>query len=158
MAARLLPRNPRSSARQGHLAPCSPSTQISLEQHHAVTYADAALDAALQSATANPSRGSLLQTALDLLDAAGTLVSLREVTPEIAEVQKRINLIAERLESAVANHEFEKARFYSDEEKKERENLRNLRQSEGISSLVDEVTPDDIRQVIARWSAYPYAP
>ena len=32
------------------------------------------------------------------------------------------------MESAIANHEFEKARFYSDEERKERENLRSLRE------------------------------
>ena len=29
-----------------------------------------------------------------------------------------------RMENAIANHEFEKARFYSDEERKERENMR----------------------------------
>ena len=32
------------------------------------------------------------------------------------------------MEHAIANHEFEKARFYSDEERKERENLRLLRE------------------------------
>ena len=32
------------------------------------------------------------------------------------------------MDSAIANHEFEKARFYSDEERKERENLRGLRE------------------------------
>ncbi len=41
-----------------------------------------------------------------------------------AQIQKRIDLIAEAMENAIANHEFEKARFYSDEERKERENLR----------------------------------
>jgi ATP-dependent Clp protease ATP-binding subunit ClpC len=131
--------------------------KTSLENFHGVAYSNPALEAALQSAASNPSRGSLLQTALDLLDAAGTLIALRPISPAIAEAQKKIRHIVERMESAIQNHEFEKARFYSDEEKKERENLRNLRQSEGITSLVDEVTPDDIRQVLARWSAYPYA-
>ena len=32
------------------------------------------------------------------------------------------------MERAIANHEFEKARFYSDEERKERENMRLLRE------------------------------
>ena len=32
------------------------------------------------------------------------------------------------MENAIANHEFEKARSYSDEERKERENLRLLRE------------------------------
>ena len=45
-----------------------------------------------------------------------------------AQIQKRIDFIVETMERAIANHEFEKARFYSDEERKERENLRSLRE------------------------------
>jgi Clp amino terminal domain, pathogenicity island component len=45
-----------------------------------------------------------------------------------AHTQKRIDFIVEQMERAIANHEFEKARFYSDEERKERENLRLLRE------------------------------
>ena len=47
---------------------------------------------------------------------------------KFAQIQKRIEFIVERMEHAIANHEFEKARFYSDEERKERENLRLLRE------------------------------
>ena len=47
---------------------------------------------------------------------------------KLAQIQKRIDFICERMEHAIANHEFEKARFYSDEERKERENLRLLRE------------------------------
>jgi hypothetical protein len=47
---------------------------------------------------------------------------------KLAQIQTRIEFIVERMESAIANHEFEKARFYSDEERKERENLRELRE------------------------------
>src|ERR1700683_1321734 len=46
----------------------------------------------------------------------------------LAHILKRIDFIVERMEHAIANHEFEKARFYSDEERKERENLRALRE------------------------------
>lgn len=45
---------------------------------------------------------------------------------KLAEIQKRIDFIAEMIERSIASHEFEKARFYSDEERKERENLRSL--------------------------------
>jgi hypothetical protein len=45
-----------------------------------------------------------------------------------AQIQKRIDFIVERMERAIANHEFEKARFYAEEERKERENLRALRE------------------------------
>jgi len=47
---------------------------------------------------------------------------------KLAQIQKRIYFIVERMEHAIANHEFEKARFYSDEERKERENMRWLRE------------------------------
>jgi hypothetical protein len=45
---------------------------------------------------------------------------------KLAQLQKRIEFIVERMEHAIANHEFPKARLYSDEERKERENLRLL--------------------------------
>ena len=53
-----------------------------------------------------------------------------DITPteKLAQIQKRIDFIVGRMERAIANHEFEKARFYSDEERKERENLRSLRE------------------------------
>jgi ATP-dependent Clp protease ATP-binding subunit ClpA len=46
----------------------------------------------------------------------------------LAQIQKRIDFIVGRMEHSIANHEFEKARFYSDEERKERESLRLLRE------------------------------
>jgi len=46
---------------------------------------------------------------------------------KLAQILKRIVFIVEGRECAIANHEFEKARFYSDEERKERQNLRALR-------------------------------
>jgi len=52
----------------------------------------------------------------------------RTVPKELADIQNRIEFIVQRMESAIANHELEKARFYSDEERKERENMRQLRE------------------------------
>ncbi len=45
---------------------------------------------------------------------------------KLAQIQKRIELVVKGMERAIANHEFEKARYYSDEERKEREHLRQL--------------------------------
>ncbi len=47
---------------------------------------------------------------------------------KLAQIQERIAFIVERMDHAIANHEFEKVRFYADEERKERENLRALRE------------------------------
>jgi hypothetical protein len=43
---------------------------------------------------------------------------------KLARIQSRIEFIMERMERAIGAHEFERARFYSDEEHKERGNLR----------------------------------
>src|SRR6266540_2294414 len=59
-------------------------------------------------------------------------------------------------DDAIANHEFEKARFYSDEERKERENMRQLREKYNLDdSSTGCVTKDDIEDVVARWTGVP---
>ena len=59
------------------------------------------------------------------------------------------------MENAIANHEFEKARFYSDEERKERENLRQLREKYHMEETSGSVpiTQADIERVIRLWAA-----
>jgi ATP-dependent Clp protease ATP-binding subunit ClpA len=52
----------------------------------------------------------------------------RATAEKLAQIQKRIDSIVAGMESAIANHEFEKARSYSEEERKERENLGVLRE------------------------------
>jgi ATP-dependent Clp protease ATP-binding subunit ClpC len=135
--------------------------KVRLEKFHEVTYSDEAVEFAVQSSKSYLTDSSLPGKALDLLDAAGALMKLRQfpaAPAEILEVQKRIKFITNRLESAVTNHEFEKARFYSDEERKERENLRALKEQLGpevSSSTV--VSREEVGAVIARWSTYPYS-
>src|SRR3972149_11576414 len=68
----------------------------------------------------------------------------------------RLKFIVHRMENAIANHEFEKARFYSDEERKERENLRGLREKYHFDeSTSGTVTKEDIEEVVARWTGIP---
>src|SRR5436305_4253378 len=71
-------------------------------------------------------------------------------------MQKRIKFIVNRMENAIANHEFEKARFYSDEERKERENLRALREKYHLDeSSTGVVAREDIEEVVSRWTGVP---
>ena len=131
-----------------------------LEKFHGVTYTDEALEFAAHS-SASYLPGPLPGKAVELLDAAGSLVRLRQAAPpaEIAELQEHIKSITGRLENAVANHEFEKARFYSEEERKEREKLSALREKlhldDSSSSVVGR---DELKEVVSRWAAYPYCP
>ena len=100
------------------------------EKFHAVTYTDDAINFAVAYSNRYIPDRFLPDKAIDLIDEAGARVKLRQTSlpEEITEVQKRIKFIVHRMEYAIANHEFEKARFYSDEERKERENQRALRE------------------------------
>jgi ATP-dependent Clp protease ATP-binding subunit ClpC len=131
------------------------------EKFHAVGYTDEAITrpaAVFTSSRYIPDR-YLPDKAIDLIDEAGARVKLRQTTlpADLADIQKRIKFIVHRMENAIANHEFEKARFYSDEERKERENMRQLREKYNLDdSSTGCVTKDDIEDVVAAGPASPY--
>ena len=133
-----------------------------LEEYHGVTYANEALEFAAHSSGKYLPKGPHPGKALELLDAAGSLVKLRGsagLPPELREIQKRIGFIVHRMENSIANHEFEKARFYSMEEKKERENLRALRETYKLDDSAPAVVGlKDVEEMVARWASYPYCP
>jgi ATP-dependent Clp protease ATP-binding subunit ClpC len=128
------------------------------EKFHAVTYTDEALRSSVYHSNRYIPDRFLPDKAVDLIDEAGARVKLRQssLPEEMTDVQKRIKFVVHRMENAIANHEFEKARFYSDEERKERENLRVLRDKYNIDeTAMGAVTRDDIEEVVARWTGVP---
>src|SRR6184192_619324 len=128
------------------------------EKFHAVTYTQEAVDFAVAHSNRYIPDRYLPDKAIDLIDEAGARVKLRQTSlpDEITEVQKRIKFIVHRMENAIANHEFEKARFYSDEERKERENLRALREKYHLDeSSTGVVGREDIEDVVSRWTGVP---
>lgn len=100
------------------------------ERFHNVSYTDEAIAHAVLCAKKYIKNKSLPGTAVDIIDEAGAAAQLEQgsLPEEVVEVQKRIRFIVERIKASVANHEFEKARFYSQEERKERDNLKQLRE------------------------------
>src|SRR5437660_1132332 len=86
------------------------------EKFHAVTYTDDAINFAVAHSTRYIPDRFLPDKAIDLIDEAGARVKLRQTSlpEEITEVQKRIKFIVHRMENAIANHEFEKARVRFD--------------------------------------------
>ena len=96
--------------------------------------------------------------ALDVIDDAGAYVKMKQekaVLPkEVIEAKKRLKFIANRHENAVENHEFEKARFYSDEERTQREILAQLQLKHNIPER-QVVTKQDIEEALARWTGMP---
>src|SRR6202522_2111055 len=128
------------------------------EKFHAVSYTDEAIESSVFTSSRYIPDRFLPDKAIDLIDEAGARVKLRQTSQpeEISEVQKRIKFIVHRMENAIANHEFEKARFYSDEERKERENMRQLREKYNLDdSLTGVVTKEDIEDVVVRWTGVP---
>src|SRR2546423_1419258 len=128
------------------------------EKFHAVSYTDESIEAAVYTSSRYIPDRFLPDKAIDLIDEAGARVKLRQTTlpSDLAYIQKRIKFIVHRMENAIANHEFEKARFYSDEERKERENMRQLREKYNLDeSSAGVVTKDDIEDVVARWTGVP---
>src|ERR1035437_7472937 len=128
------------------------------EKFHAVGYTDDAIETAVFTSSPYIPDRFLPDKAIDLIDEAGARVKLRQTTlpSDLADIQKRIKFIVHRMENAIANHEFEKARFYSDEERKERENMRMLREKYNLDvSSTGCVTKEDIEDVVARWTGVP---
>jgi ATP-dependent Clp protease ATP-binding subunit ClpC len=131
------------------------------EKFHEVTFSDEAMECAARSSSRYLPESQLPGKALELLDAAGARVKLRQTSlpEEVTEVQKRIRFIVHRMDAAIASHEFVKARFYSDEERKERENLRLLREKYQLDDSVSSaVGREDVEEVILRWAEYPFRP
>src|SRR5258708_18882257 len=125
------------------------------EKFHAVSYTDEALRYSVYLSNRYIPDRFLPDKAIDLIDEAGARVKLRQATvpEEVGEVQKRVKFITHRMESAIAEHDFEKARFYSEEERKEKENLRQLRERYKLDDATTGiVTREDIEEVVSRWT------
>src|SRR5437016_2398241 len=125
------------------------------EKFHAISYTDEASQYAVYLSSRYIPDRFLPDKAIDLIDEAGARVKLRQATlpDEVAEMQKRVKFITHRMETAIANHEFEKARFYSEEERKEKDNLRQLRERLKLDdSTTGIVAREDIEEVVSRWT------
>jgi ATP-dependent Clp protease ATP-binding subunit ClpA len=75
-----------------------------------------------------------------------------ELPPEVADARKRIQSIVSGMEAAIAAHDFKEARAYADEERRERENLRQLCQKHNLqdsgADAVGDPTAAEVRRRI----------
>jgi ATP-dependent Clp protease ATP-binding subunit ClpC len=100
-------------------------------------------------------------TAVDVIDEAGAAAQLQQglLPKEVVEVQKRIRFIVQRVEASIANHEFEKARFYSSEERKERDNLKELRRKYKLDeNPALNVRREDVQRAVSKLTGTPIDP
>src|ERR1051325_9338495 len=61
---------------------------------------------------------------------------------------------SERWKDAIASHEFQKARYYSDQERKEREKLSELEEKHHVTAVAP-VTREAIEEVLSGWTGIP---
>ena len=128
------------------------------EKFHAVTYDDEAVNFSVHHSNRYIPDRFLPDKAIDLMDEAGAHVKLRHssLPEEVIDVQKRIKFVVHRMENAIAKHEFEKARFYSEEEQREQDNLRLLQEKYNIDeAATGRVTQEDIEEVVSCWTGVP---
>lgn len=128
------------------------------ESFHNVSYTDDAIAQAVLWASKYIKSGSLPGVAVDVIDEAGAAAQLQQgsAPKEVIEVQQRIRFIVHRIESSIANHEFVKARFYSNEERKERDHLKELREKYKLDETsAFSVRREDIQRAVSKLTGMP---
>ena len=128
------------------------------EKFHSVQFTDEAITAAVVLSSHLITNHSLPDKAIDVIDDAGAYVKMKQekaVLPEeVKEARKRLKFIATRHESAIENNEFEKARFYANEERTQREVLAQLHVKHNIPER-QVVAKEDIEEALSRWTGMP---
>jgi ATP-dependent Clp protease ATP-binding subunit ClpC len=128
------------------------------EKFHMVTYNPGAIDTAVYQANRYIPDRFLPDKAIDLIDEAGARVKLRQdsLPKEMTEIQKKIKVIVAHMESAISNHEFEKAEIYRNEERIALESLRSVKEKFNLDdSCIGVVTKEDIENVVSKWTGIP---
>ena len=128
------------------------------ESFHNVSYTDDAIAQAVLWASKYIKSGSLPGVAVDVIDEAGAAAQLQQgsAPKEVIEVQQRIRFIVHQIESSIANHEFVKARFYSNEERKERDHLKELREKYKLDETsAFNVRREDIQRAVSKLTGMP---
>jgi ATP-dependent Clp protease ATP-binding subunit ClpC len=129
-----------------------------LEKFHSVQYTDDAITSAVVLSNRLIVNHCLPGKAIDVIDDAGSYVKMKRekgaLPEEMIEARKRLKFIANRHENAVENNEFEKARFYAEEERAHREALAQLYLKHNIPER-QIVAKADIEETLARWTGMP---
>ena len=134
------------------------SVKGAYERFHNVSYADDAITHAVFYASTCIKTGCLPGTAVDVIDEAGAAAQLQQgkLPEEVVELQKRVRFIVQRMEASIENHEFEKARFYSGEERQERNNLEQLRKKHNLDeNPAWNIRREDIERAVTKLAGMP---
>ncbi len=147
--------------------PASPEETIQIlqnikdkyEDHHSVTYTDAALEAAVKLSVRFISDRYLPDKAIDVMDEAGARVHLSNIVvpSDIIELEKKIEEIKEEKNRVVKSQRYEEAARLRDKEKSllEQLDIAKVRWEEETKSQRYVVSEESIAEVIAMMTGVP---
>lgn len=129
------------------------------EAHHKVRISDEAIQAAVKLSSRYIADRFLPDKAIDLIDEAASRVRLKAHTApdDLHEIENRLKMLQQEKEEAVNHQDFERAAQLRDQEKTVRDELNDKKaaweKAQGQRS--DEVTPEDIAQIVSGWTGVP---
>ncbi len=131
------------------------------EAHHKVKITDEAINAAVTLSARYINDRFLPDKAIDLIDESASKVRLQEHTEpdEIKALEKKVEQLEVEKCAAVNAQKFEEAASLRDQEKTAREKYKQALEEwkKEKSDAVNEVTAEDIADVVSNWTGVPVA-
>jgi len=131
------------------------------EQHHKVTYTEAALDAAVRLSDRYLNDRFMPDKAIDIIDEAGARVRLSSLSipPELRAKELELEAVVKEKEASVENQDYETAAALRDSQERLKAELEDMRkkwreQKREERLMVDE---ESIREVVAKMTGIPLA-
>ena len=129
------------------------------EAHHKVRITDNAITAAVKMSSRYIGDRYLPDKAIDLVDEAASKVRLQAFTapPDIKELEEKLKILSEEMQSAINSQNFENAAALRDEKTRVAQELDNERKlwKEKTSRITGEVTEQEIAAIVSQWTGIP---
>ncbi|MBU1262074.1 ATP-dependent Clp protease ATP-binding subunit, partial [bacterium] len=130
------------------------------EAHHRVKFEDSALVAAARLAHRYTSDRFLPDSAIDLIDEAGSRARLKTTTlpPHLKSKEEEIKQMAKEKEAAISNQEFEKAAQMRDKERAlraEYEGMKNEWDASSSEKKKNVVIDEDVAELLSKQTGIP---
>lgn len=129
------------------------------EDHHHAKITDAALRLAVDLSARYLTDRFLPDKAIDVMDEAGARGRIGAMTrpPDIKEMEREIDEIKEKKESAIRDQQFEEAAAFRDQERQAREKMEGILEAWRKSSDENIVTIDEeeIMHIVSKWTGVP---
>ncbi len=129
------------------------------EQHHQVTYTDDAILTCVKLTDRYITDRSFPDKAIDAMDEVGSKIHLKNATvpPEITELEKEIDELKQKKQTAVHDQNFELAAAYRDKQVRKEIELDELQRqwNSGNVQTREIVTEQDVAEVVSMMSGVP---